>query len=388
MAIEEEHECDEGSDAAWMATFADLMSLLLTFFVLLLSFANMDVVRFKVVLGSVREAFGVQFQHPGDIEAVSTSIVALSKQESSDSLQLVEEIMMLQKVQKFIEENKMENLMEASLSDRGVVIRIKGRILFRSGDSDLRKQAPKALEPVLKLTEAMDHQLSVEGHTDNRPIKSRKYPSNWELSTARAVATMRYLVDKGLDPSRVNVSGYADMRPLESNDTPDGRARNRRVEFIFLRAPDKEPISKEEIEAARVELEKMRNNNTLMDDPKADEEGEAVEGEAEPAGGLTPESEGEVPEASEVVEGAAETSTETEGAPADAEAVPEEGADKEKPDEPAATEGEAPAKPPVEAGIGPSLSPGIKASDVTPLSQPAGAAAAADTATATPATTP
>lgn len=274
MALEEECECEGGSDAAWMATFADLMSLLLTFFVLLLSFANMDVVRFKVVLGSVRDAFGVQFEHPGEMEAVSTSIVELSKQESSPTIKVIEEIMMLERVKKFIKEADMEDMMSAELDERGVVIRIKGHILFRSGEADLReKEGPKALGPVVKLAKVMDHQLSIQGHTDDRPINTSKYPSNWELSTARAVATMRFLMSEELKPERMNVAGYADMRPLAPNTTAKGRATNRRVEFVFLRNGDRQSITKEEIEAAKRELDRMREAKTLMDDPQLYDDG-------------------------------------------------------------------------------------------------------------------
>lgn len=266
--VDESEECDCEEGAAWMATFADLMSLLLTFFVLLLSFANMDVVRFRVVLGSVKEALGVQFEHPGDKEAVSTSIIQMSKQESSPNLKIIDEVAMLKKVKKFIKDSGMEGLMEASLGERGVVIRIKGHILFTSGDASLRKEAPAALAPIVKLIQAMDNQMAIEGHTDDRPIQTTRFPSNWELSTARAVATMRYLVDKGgMAPTRVNVAGYADMRPISDNKTSEGRAKNRRVEFVFLRSPDKDPITTEEVEAARKEMERMRADESLLDDP-------------------------------------------------------------------------------------------------------------------------
>ncbi|MCP4448189.1 MAG: OmpA family protein [Myxococcales bacterium] len=273
MAIEEECECEGGSDAAWMATFADLMSLLLTFFVLLLSFANMDVVRFKVVLGSVRDAFGVQFEHPGDMEAISTSIVAMSKEESSPTIKVIEEVMMLEKVKKIIKDEGMEDMMSAELDERGVVIRIKGHILFRSGEAELRDEGLKALGPVIKLAKAMDHQLSIQGHTDDRPISTSKFPSNWELSTARAVATMRYLSSNALQPARMNVAGYANMRPLAKNTTAAGRAKNRRVEFVFLRNGDRKTITKEEIEAAKREIARMREDNSLLDDPQFYDDG-------------------------------------------------------------------------------------------------------------------
>lgn len=266
MNFEEVPE-ESAEGAAWMATFADLMSLLLTFFVLLLSFANMDVVRFRVVLGSVRDAFGVQFEHPGEMEAVSTNIMQIASDESSKNIQIIEDIATLEKVKEAIKEAGLEGLMEAELSERGIVIRIKGQILFESGAAELRPDAPDALAPVVKLTATMQHQLAIEGHTDDRPIKTKRFPSNWELSTARAVATMRYLLDHGLDANRVNVSGYASMRPIGDNKTAEGRAANRRVEFVFLRSPDKEPITASEIEAAKREMQRMRDAKTLTEDP-------------------------------------------------------------------------------------------------------------------------
>jgi len=262
--IEEECECEGGSDAAWMATFADLMSLLLTFFVLLLSFANMDVVRFKMALGSVRDALGVQFKHPGDVEAVSSHIIEVSKQESSPNILVIEEIMMLEKVKKFIKEAKLEAMMEAELDERGVVIRIKGHILFRSGEATLRKHAPQMLTPVIRLAKAMNNQLSIQGHTDDRPIRTSRFPSNWELSTARAVATMRFLLREGLSAKRMNVAGYAHMRPVAPNNSSEGRASNRRVEFVFLRKGSHKTITREDIAVAKRAIERMQKDQTLM----------------------------------------------------------------------------------------------------------------------------
>lgn len=238
MAIDIDLDGDgdgDGNGQAWMATFADLSTLLLTFFVLLLSFANVDIVQFRMALGSVKDALGVQFEHPGDIMGMATSPIELSKQESTASLVLVDEVQLLERIKEVVKSKGLTDKIEAALGEKGVIVRVKGKVLFGSGDSDVNPgEGSTTLEAIVELAEAIPFPLSIEGHTDDRPIRTVRYPSNWELSTARATAVMRFLVDGGIDPSRVGVAGYADMRPLVKNDSPANRARNRRVEFIFL----------------------------------------------------------------------------------------------------------------------------------------------------------
>lgn len=242
MAMMDDDDGD-GDGAAWMATFSDLATLLLTFFVLLLSFANLDVIEFRMMLGSVRDAMGVDSNHPGTYEALSTSPVEFSKNPSSSRLQLMEEMQMLHKVKKAIEDSGMSAAMEAELSERGVVVRVKEAVLFPSASAKMRTgDAHTVLAAIRKITDDLEAKLLVEGHTDNRPIRSTKYPSNWELSAARAIAAMRHLVDEEkLDARRIGVAGYGDQRPVSSNDSAEGRARNRRVEFIFLRDAPRNP---------------------------------------------------------------------------------------------------------------------------------------------------
>ena len=117
----------------------------------------------------------------------------------------------------------------------GVVVRINGRVLYRPGDSALRPESDAILGRIAGLVQGTRHRVMVEGHTDDLPISTARYPSNWELSTARAISGMRYLVDNGVEAGRVGVAGYADQRPLEPNDNVENRALNRRVEFVFIR---------------------------------------------------------------------------------------------------------------------------------------------------------
>ncbi len=241
MDLEDDDE-GGGGDAAWMATFADLATLLLTFFVLLLSFANMDVTKFRMALGSVKDALGVVSASPGDFMALSTSPIELSDTFSSQQMQVLEEMQLLEQVKSVIDSKGLDDRVEAELSGRGVIVRVKGHALFGSGAAEVEELGAQTLDAIGEIAEKMPYAMMIEGHTDDTPIHTLRYPSNWELSTARATAAMRYLVGNGsVKPDRVGVAGYADMRPLVANDTADGRAKNRRVEFVFVRPSPQTP---------------------------------------------------------------------------------------------------------------------------------------------------
>ncbi len=241
----DEEDEGTGDGAAWMATFADMMTLLLTFFVLLISFANMDVTKFQMMLGSVKDAMGVQYQHPGTIPAVSTTPVQLSETEGSAKLDILQANMsILNAMRQSIEDANLDGLVEAELGEQGVIVRVKGQVLFDLGDAELRPEGLSLLETIAGLSREFDTNLMIEGHTDGLPISTSHYPSNWELSTARAISAMRYFVRADLmSPERLGVAGYADVRPVAANDTPENRARNRRIEFVFIRMTTPESTS-------------------------------------------------------------------------------------------------------------------------------------------------
>lgn len=224
-----------------MATFADLATLLMTFFVLLLSFSNMDKTLFRVALGSVRDALGVQFEHPGDIEGVTTSVIEFSKEESTSNMKVTDDIILGQ-VNEILEKSGLDSDVEANLNSRGVAIRLKGKLLFARGEASLRSEAEQTLKVLFEICSSIPLPIAFEGHTDDSPIRTRRFKSNWELSTARAMAVMRDLVERGVAQERVAVAGYAHMKPIASNDTKVGRSTNRRVELILLRAPEVERL--------------------------------------------------------------------------------------------------------------------------------------------------
>lgn len=244
----DDDDAGEEGGGEWMATFADLSTLLLTFFVLLLSFSNMDIVEFREMLGSVKDAFGVQKQIQGPVEAISSSPVELSMDQNDGAgvaqtqLESEEGRDLFASIKKYIHEHGMEDDVELEDTPRGVIVRVKEHVLYQTGSAELRSDRAKELLSMIGQMQAkLADNMQIEGHTDNIPIKTRKYPSNWELSSARAISALRYLEShEEVSPASLGVVGYADSRPLASNDTPEGRERNRRVEFVFTRSPAQE----------------------------------------------------------------------------------------------------------------------------------------------------
>jgi len=257
MSDAEEHECpacEEGAPA-WLATFADLMSLLMCFFVLLLSFSELDLEKYKQVAGSMKFAFGVQKEIEADEIPKAESIV---KQEFSPGkpeptvLQTIRQQTRMESkpVPRSPEEldQALSDLVaeiRASLSDElaneeleldinpdGVTLRVRERDAFPSGSAALQAGFKPVLDKLVGVLNDLEGSIIVSGHTDNVPITTRVFPSNWVLSSARAASVVHHLATADLDdPSRIEIRAYADTRPLTANDTPENRARNRRVEI-------------------------------------------------------------------------------------------------------------------------------------------------------------
>ena len=257
----------------WLATFADLMSLLMCFFVLLLSFSEMDVIKFKQIAGSLSIAFGVQRDLKLEQPPMGTSIIAqhfspgrpdptvldVVKQQTTDIQlpnldvtnmreQQVEE--MVQEVQQVLKEEIEEGTVDVEADGDRVLIRIRERGSFGSGTDQLAEESKQLFQRIAetikpKIEDGGD--ILISGHTDNLPIRSSRFRSNWDLSAARAVSVAHALLESGdLDPSQVVVTGHADTRPVASNDTRAGRAENRRVEIALALGGPGQEMSAEE----------------------------------------------------------------------------------------------------------------------------------------------
>ncbi|MFO7761917.1 MAG: flagellar motor protein MotB [Desulfobia sp.] len=218
-------ECPRGAPK-WMVTFADLMALLMCFFVLLLSFSVMDAHRYKQVAGSMKDAFGVQRELKVSKSLEGEKII--SKEFPTIPLQV--QMRIIREVKKEVE----SGTIESEFRKEGLILRVKGDVAFESGKADIKKEFGTFLDNLGRIIEDKKLLMKVSGHTDNVPVKKgvSLYESNWGLSASRAVAVVEYL-EKNYDiPShRLSLQAYADTKPMASNESPEGRSRNRRVEF-------------------------------------------------------------------------------------------------------------------------------------------------------------
>jgi chemotaxis protein MotB len=226
----------------WMVTYSDLMSLVLVFFILLFSMSQIDIIKFKAIAESFRQRQVLDFYPsviPSENPSAQPQITTNDGNETNDSLlsseneqDLLEQLLV--EVQQYLEDNGLSDVAVATRTERGVVLVLQEKVLFRTGEADIIPSAYPFLNKVGTLLKKIPNVVKVEGHTDNRPISTAKYPSNWELSTARASSVIRFLIKQNhLDPKRFMAVGYGDTRPIAPNDGPENWQKNRRVEIII-----------------------------------------------------------------------------------------------------------------------------------------------------------
>lgn len=267
---------------AWMATFADLMSLLMCFFVLLLSFSEMDVLKYKQMAGSMRDAFGVQDKIQVKDPPKGTSVITrefspgkttptpiktvqqvsaertkpalrvgdaeggkLTKQQTRELLQqklstLIDETKAdAEKLKRLLRKSIEKGDVEVTSKGRTIRVRIRERGSFASGSAKLKGEFVPVLNTMRMALREIDGNIAVEGHTDNIPISTAQFRSNWELSASRALSVVHALGGSdGITHERFMVIGRADTQPLSTKNTWEARAKNRRVEVVIRQGLD------------------------------------------------------------------------------------------------------------------------------------------------------
>lgn len=212
---------DEGEDE-WLTTYADSITLLLCFFVLLISVSEPKMDKFEALTEGIASGF---------VE----DMIELPFKTVQEDFQMI------------IEDNAVEMDVAAEFTGEGVALDMGGSALFQSGTATLKKEALPMLEEIAVAILEMDldaYEIDVEGHTDDIPTSSKQYPSNWELSAARAARVVRYLIEMGLSPDIMKASGYGDSKPsvpnldAQGNPIPENRKRNRRVMIHVKRILD------------------------------------------------------------------------------------------------------------------------------------------------------
>jgi len=234
---------DDGNSApGWMTTYGDLMSLLLAFFILIVSFSSVQESEFHKAMGSLQRALGLL---KSNVSLVSPSTTPVYVPPRSEVREVIDEIL-----------QTMEDLPELEISISlessadGVRVRISNPLLFDTGKANLKSRIWPVLDKIATLLDTADFEVIIEGHTDNVPIYNDQFHSNWELSAARSVAVVEHFVDYGIEPERFSAVAYGEYQPLASNFTSEGRSKNRRVEVFIpydqgqekqsLRKPGKE----------------------------------------------------------------------------------------------------------------------------------------------------
>jgi len=208
----------------WMATFADMMTLLMTFFILIMSFSTMELDKFKMAMGSLKGALGILGTQKKLRPEQSWFSPYQRNIQTNSVLEHVE------KLRETLKENSLEEKVKISVKKGELFIRIKDNMLFNSGEAKLKPNYLKLLSLISKRLFPRAKEIKVEGHTDNVPIHTSQYPSNWELSMARALNVVRYFVKYDhIDPGKLSAAGYGEYKPIVPNNSPENRAKNRRV---------------------------------------------------------------------------------------------------------------------------------------------------------------
>ena len=227
----------------WLVSYADFITLLFAFFVVMYSISSVNESKFKVFGSAMTDAFnGLGKAKTQPIMPLNQSDALLKSLVDRRNAKLVEKVRKQQEYMKTVAKNLNEVMaplvtsgqVSVSQTSKGVVLEINASALFDQGDADLHNDSIKTLSEVARILGEGDQAIEIEGHTDNVPIKNMRFPSNWELSSARACSVARLFIDHGIISARLTVVGSAANHPVATNDTPEGRAHNRRMTVTLM----------------------------------------------------------------------------------------------------------------------------------------------------------
>lgn len=215
------------SQDRWLLTYADLITLLMIFFVLLYAISSIDSIKFKEVSSSLKGAMGEKKE---DKKNSSQMLAFLTSTREYQLMNVVEK-----RVQNYISRNELGQNISIKMDNRGLVISMKDTLFFSTGKAEILPGVRSQLAAIGNMLAPLSTYIRVEGHTDNVPIKNSQFQSNWELSVIRATTVAQFLINEvGIKPTRLSAIGYGEFRPRADNKTPSGRSLNRRVDIILL----------------------------------------------------------------------------------------------------------------------------------------------------------
>ncbi len=225
MIQKKKQHTDHENLERWLLTYADLITLLLGLFVILYGMSKIDLEKYEQVAMALGGIFG---RDGGVLEGKKQAIEALSPLER-------ERNRIQQQIQQAIGDLTQKGLVSLSQNERGVTVHLTEELLFPSGSAELKKSSLAVLDTIASVLVSLPNDIRFEGHTDDVPINTERYPSNWHLSVARALNTAVYVINKyNMKPGQLSIAGYAEYRPLVPNTSAENRARNRRVDIVIV----------------------------------------------------------------------------------------------------------------------------------------------------------
>lgn len=246
-------EAEKENGERWLLTYADLITLLMIFFIVLYSMSNVDAQKFRAVAESLNNAMGggtpakleisteltgpsviPQYANKPQQDSKETTPNKTSSGNANQESMTIEEIK--KNLDKYAKDNGVQTTLVSSIEERGLVVSIKDTLLFDSGSAVVTPKAHEILNKISKVLAVAANYIKIEGHTDNVPINTFLFPSNWELSVIRATNVLQIMAaEGGISSDRLSATGYGEYRSIASNGDEAGRAKNRRVDLVILR---------------------------------------------------------------------------------------------------------------------------------------------------------
>lgn len=232
MGRKKKHE-EHANHERWLVSYADFITLLFAFFTSMYAISSVNEGKFRVLSESLSVAFNPSLFTSSKVmdgprfvkEQRSHEVQAASSMSSNN----------YQKIQSALKKLETDKRLALVVDEQRITIRLTESSLFEGGTDRLLPEATEVLDEIAVVLKDLPNSLRVEGHTDNIPVRTAQYPSNWDLSSARAIRILKYFFEvHGFDPSKLSAAGYGEFRPVETNDTPSGRAKNRRVDIMVM----------------------------------------------------------------------------------------------------------------------------------------------------------
>lgn len=239
----DDEELEESAEGPpdWIVTFADLVTLLMVFFILLFAMGTIEDEKWRQIKDSLKSALGTETIPEA---GVREGLDVIQKNIDETTVHAVDEVGAMvakeveeiaSEVEEFVFKNTLAGQVEVSSDERGAVITISDVVLFPAGRARMTYEGTKTIKQIFSLLEQFNYDVKIEGHTDDSPIHTERFPSNWELSASRAADVARMLVESGFPPEKLSIEGFAQYRPKVPNTSPQNRAQNRRIEIVYQR---------------------------------------------------------------------------------------------------------------------------------------------------------